>query len=68
MTFGTRKFKNGRWRGYLTFASGKRTVLSEAELAEFTRKIQDWNYQAIEQAKWKQGIYKTIYGVHDGHC
>ena len=62
MTFGTRKFKNGKHRGYLTFGSGKRVVLSEAELAEFTQKIQDWQYSAIEQAKWKQGIYKNIYG------
>ena len=66
MTFGTRKFKNGHYRGYLTFFSGKRVVLSEAELAEFTQKIQDWQYTAIEKEKHKRQIYETLYRAQNG--
>ena len=62
MTFGTRVFKNGKRRGYLTFESGKRVVLSDAELWELNRKISDWQYQGIECAKQKEEVYKLIYG------
>ena len=51
MTFGTRLYKNKAQRGYLTFASGKRVVLSQAELGEFEQKIRDWQYQVIEREK-----------------
>jgi hypothetical protein len=39
MTYGTKQFKNGKVRGYLTFSSGKRIVLKPRENAEFETRL-----------------------------
>lgn len=42
MTFGTKRFKNGRQVGYLEFRSGKKVYLNSEELADFIDKIDYW--------------------------
>ena len=39
MTYGTRQFKNGKVKGYLTFNTGKKVYLNERENAEFNTRL-----------------------------
>lgn len=50
MTFGTKQFKNGKQRGYLSFSTGKKVILNNNELIEFNNKIEYWReYQLIKK-------------------
>ena len=51
MTYGTRKYKNGKERGYLTFRSGKKVVLKGSELAEFRTKLNFIEWTGREKEK-----------------
>jgi len=51
MTIGSKQFKNGITRGYLTFNTGKKIVLKEKEMFEFESKIREREYQAVENYK-----------------
>ena len=42
MTFGTKKLKNGKTVGYLTFGTKKQVYLNPVELKEFYHKLDYW--------------------------
>lgn len=49
MIYGAKVFNNGKTRGYLEFATGKKIVLNNEEKIEFDQKIEGWQAIAIEQ-------------------
>lgn len=45
MTYGIKLCKNGKRKGYLEFATGKKIILNEKEIIEYEEKIK--YYQSI---------------------
>jgi hypothetical protein len=66
MTYGTEQLKNGQIRGYLTFSSGKRVALSNAERAEYDAKAREYEYtgKLKEQARGND----VIDTIRPGYC
>lgn len=50
MTYGTKRFKNGKWVGYLHFGTGKKVFLSPKELMEFEEKIRYWASEGVRHS------------------
>jgi len=51
MTYGAKKFKNGRTVGYLHFSTGKKIYLNPDEKEEFDQKVNYWQWIAMERLK-----------------
>ncbi len=51
MTFGTRRFNNGKERGYLHFGTGKNICLNGKELEEFKQKLRWAEYTGREKER-----------------
>jgi hypothetical protein len=56
MTFGTRIFKNGRRRSYLTFDTGKKVILKHAEALEFECKLREVEYTGKLKQQFNGGF------------
>ena len=52
MTYESRRFKNGKERGYLEFDTGKRIVLKDKEKKEFDQKLRDIEYTGKLKEKY----------------
>lgn len=55
MTYGMRRFKNGKMRGYLEFSTGKRVVLNDQETREFESKVDYWMSTSREIVRYELG-------------
>ena len=54
MLYGSRRFKNGKERGYLEFDTGKKIILKDSEKKEFDWKLKEVEYTGRLKEKYNK--------------